>query len=93
MAELSDGQALGLLNKVVFVLKRRETLQDRHDPIKGTEGLLLVGPQCGVGLAIAQGMQTAGVDGAARAAVQDDLRRHGPNPTWIAQLGLDLSNG
>jgi len=44
MAQLSEGQALGLLNKIVLVLKGREALQDRHDPVKGAKGLLLVGP-------------------------------------------------
>ena len=55
-AEFSGGQALGLIDEIVFMLEGRQTLEHRHDAVKGLLDLTVVGLQQAIGGQIREGM-------------------------------------
>ena len=58
-AEFGTGQTLGLRNEILLVLKSRNPLQQRNDPVEATFDVLLVGQKRGVGRSIGQWMLRA----------------------------------
>lgn len=49
MAKLPAGVTLSLLNEIIVVLEGRKPLEHRHDPIKATLHLAVVGLEASVG--------------------------------------------